>query len=72
MLGMPRFKHGCMRATEESTKTSLISPVSPSMPCFRGSRWLRTNEAHYLDRTIWGRKFEAIVESEKYDTLTVN
>jgi hypothetical protein len=25
-----------------------------------------------LDRTIWGRKFEAIVESEKYDTLTVN
>jgi hypothetical protein len=27
---------------------------------------------HSLDRTIWGRKFEAIVESEKYDTLTVN
>jgi hypothetical protein len=25
-----------------------------------------------LDRTIWGRKFEAIVESEKYDTLMVN
>jgi hypothetical protein len=25
-----------------------------------------------LDRTIWVRKFEAIVESEKYDTLTVN
>jgi hypothetical protein len=25
-----------------------------------------------LDRTIWGGKFEAIVESEKYDTLTVN
>jgi hypothetical protein len=25
-----------------------------------------------LDRTVWGRKFEAIVESEKYDTLTVN
>jgi hypothetical protein len=23
---------------------------------------------HYLDRTIWGGKFEAIVESEKYDT----
>jgi hypothetical protein len=22
--------------------------------------------------TLWGRKFEAIVESEKYDTLTVN
>jgi hypothetical protein len=22
--------------------------------------------------TCWGRKFEAIVESEKYDTLTVN
>jgi hypothetical protein len=27
---------------------------------------------HSLDRTIWGRKIEAIVESEKYDTLTVN
>jgi hypothetical protein len=25
-----------------------------------------------LDRTIWGGKFEAIVESEKYDTLMVN
>jgi hypothetical protein len=25
-----------------------------------------------LDRTVWGVKFEAIVESEKYDTLTVN
>jgi hypothetical protein len=25
-----------------------------------------------LDRTIWGGKFEAIVDSEKYDTLTVN
>jgi hypothetical protein len=25
-----------------------------------------------LDRTIWGGKFEAIVESEKYDTLTMN
>jgi hypothetical protein len=23
---------------------------------------------HSLDRTIWGGKFEAIVESEKYDT----
>jgi hypothetical protein len=27
---------------------------------------------HSLDRTIWGGKFEAIIESEKYDTLTVN
>jgi hypothetical protein len=26
---------------------------------------------HSLDRTIWGGKFKAIVESEKYDTLTV-
>jgi hypothetical protein len=25
-----------------------------------------------LDRTVWGGKFEAIVESEKYDTLIVN
>jgi hypothetical protein len=27
---------------------------------------------HSFDRTIWGGKFEAIVESEKYETLTVN
>jgi hypothetical protein len=27
---------------------------------------------HSLDRTVWGGKFEAIIESEKYDTLTVN
>jgi hypothetical protein len=27
---------------------------------------------HPLDRTIWGGKFEAVVESEKYNTLTVN
>jgi hypothetical protein len=27
---------------------------------------------HSLDRMIWGGKFEAIVESEKYDTLMVN
>jgi hypothetical protein len=27
---------------------------------------------HSLDRTIWGGKFKANVESEKYDTLTVN
>jgi hypothetical protein len=27
---------------------------------------------HSLDRTVWSVKFEAIVESEKYDTLTVN
>jgi hypothetical protein len=27
---------------------------------------------HLLDRTVWGGKFEAIVELEKYDTLSVN
>jgi hypothetical protein len=27
---------------------------------------------HSLDSTVWGGKFEAIVESEKYDTVTVN
>jgi hypothetical protein len=27
---------------------------------------------HLLDRTFWGGKFESIVESENYDTLTVN
>jgi hypothetical protein len=39
-VGNPRFRLGCMRLTGETTRTSLISPVSPSMPCFRGSRWL--------------------------------
>jgi hypothetical protein len=27
---------------------------------------------HLRDSTVWGGKFEAFVESEKYDTLTVN
>jgi hypothetical protein len=27
---------------------------------------------HSLDHTVWGEKFKAIVESEKYDTLTLN
>jgi hypothetical protein len=27
---------------------------------------------HSLDRMVWGGKFEAIIVSEKYDTLTVN
>jgi hypothetical protein len=27
---------------------------------------------HSLDRTVWGGKFEAIVEFEKYDNLTMN
>jgi hypothetical protein len=27
---------------------------------------------HSLDRMVWGKKFEAITESKKYDTLTVN
>jgi hypothetical protein len=27
---------------------------------------------HSLDRMVWGGKFEAIVESEKYHTLTMN
>jgi hypothetical protein len=27
---------------------------------------------HSLDHTVWGGKFEAIVESKKYETLTVN
>jgi hypothetical protein len=27
---------------------------------------------HSLDRTVWGTKLDAIVESEKYDSLTMN
>jgi hypothetical protein len=36
-VGNAQVQAGCMRPTGESTRTSLISPVSPSMPCFRGS-----------------------------------
>jgi hypothetical protein len=31
MLGMPRFRLGCMRPTGESTRTSLNSLASPLM-----------------------------------------
>jgi hypothetical protein len=89
-VGNARFRLGCMRPTGESTRTSLISPVSPSMPCFKRFTVVVNNMRanvdvlpyddhdralkllHSLDRMIWGGKFEAIVESEKYDTLTVN
>jgi hypothetical protein len=27
---------------------------------------------HSFDRTVWGGKFQAIIESEKYDTLMVS
>jgi hypothetical protein len=37
-VGNARFRLGCMRPTKESTRNSLISPVSPSRPYFRGSR----------------------------------
>jgi hypothetical protein len=33
---------------------------------------IELSSTYTLDRTVWGGKFEAIVESEKYDTLTVN
>jgi hypothetical protein len=36
------------------------------------SSYIHFKLLHSLDRTVWGGKFEAIVESEKYDTLTVN
>jgi hypothetical protein len=38
VLEMLSFRLGCMRLTGESHRISLISLVSPSMPCFRGSR----------------------------------
>jgi hypothetical protein len=37
-LGTVRFRLGCLRLTGESTRTSLISPVSPQTRCSRGSR----------------------------------
>jgi hypothetical protein len=81
MLGMPRFRIGCMRLTRESTRISLISLASPSMPLFQRFTVMVNNMRanvdvlpyddhdravkllHSPDRTVWGRKFEAIVES---------
>jgi hypothetical protein len=40
------------------------------LPCDDHDRAVKLLQS--LDRTVWGGKFEAIVESEKYDTLTVN
>jgi hypothetical protein len=40
------------------------------LPCDDHDRAVKL--LHSLNRTVWGRKFEAIVESEKYDTLTMN
>jgi hypothetical protein len=40
------------------------------LPCDDHDRAVKL--LHSLDHTVWGGKFEAIVESEKYDTLTVN
>jgi hypothetical protein len=74
MLGMPRFRLGSMRPTGESTRTSLISLVVVHnmranvdvLPYDDHDRLVKL--LHSLDHTIWGGKFEAIVESEKYDT----
>jgi hypothetical protein len=38
-VGNAQVQARFMRLTRESTRTSLISLVSPSMPCFRGLRW---------------------------------
>jgi hypothetical protein len=40
------------------------------LPCDDHDRAMKL--LHSLDRTIWDGKVEAILESEKYDTLTVN
>jgi hypothetical protein len=44
--------------------------VCPTLPYDDHDRAVKL--LHSLDRTVCGGKFEAIVESEKYDTLTVN
>jgi hypothetical protein len=38
-VGNAQVQARSMPLTGESTRTSLISPMSPSMPCFRGLRW---------------------------------
>jgi hypothetical protein len=51
-----------------------ISHHSQERPA-SGPRTLRSSAVkllHSLDRTFWGGKFEVVVESEKYGTLTVN
>jgi hypothetical protein len=89
MLGMPRFRHGCMRPAREYENFTHLPGESIDALFQRFTVVVNNMRAnvdvlpyddhdravkllHSLDRTIWGGKFEAIVEPEKYDTLTVN
>jgi hypothetical protein len=89
MLGMPRFRLGCMRPTGEYENFTHLPGESIDALFQRFTVVMNNMRAnvgvlpyddhdravkllHSLDHTIWGEKFEAIVESEKYDTLTVN
>jgi hypothetical protein len=89
MLGMPRFRLGCMRPTGEYENFTHLPGESIDALFQRFTVVVNNMRAnvdvlpyndhdravkllHSLDRIVWGRKFEAIVESEKYDTLTVN
>jgi hypothetical protein len=90
MLGVPRFRLGCMRQLRREYENlthlpgesidTLFQRFTVVVNKMRANVGVLPYDDHYraikllhsLDRTIWGRKFEAIVESEKYDTLTVN
>jgi hypothetical protein len=89
MLGMLRFRNGCMRLTREYDNFTHL----PSESIDALFQWfmvvvnnMRANVdvlpyddhdravklLHALDRTVWDGKIEAVLESEKYTTLTVN
>jgi hypothetical protein len=88
MLGMRMFKHGCMRLTGESMRISLPGECVDALfqrftvvvnnmranvdilPYDGHDRVVKL--LHALDHTVWDGKVEAILESEKYTTLTVN
>ena len=81
MEALAKLGLGCLLLTGESTRISLISPVSQSivnnmkanvteLPYDDHDRALKL--LHALDCTVWGAKVEAIEESRLYETLTVD
>jgi hypothetical protein len=85
---MPGFRLGCMRPTEYENFTHLPSESIDALfqrftvvvNNMRANVDMLSYDdhdravklLHSLDHMVWGGKFEAVVESEKYGTLTVN
>jgi hypothetical protein len=87
MLGMPKFRLECMRRKYENFThlpdesidtliqrfTVVVNNMRANVDVLPYNDHDRAIKVlHSLDRTVRGGKFEAIVGSEKYDTLTVN